>query len=160
MPVWGSHRIPPLHPPSKHELGPGLTLKSQLRRAYLNVSESHPDFLHIIFNTYPDTTGFPIIRHGETHLRERSRCPSKMQTLARSLKTVSRNLPCRKIWDVGRHIQVSEHLWIILWAMMRMVIKMVRTAGLNIYELRKAIIRMWEWNIHQIVKGQALKTWR
>ena len=32
MPVWGSHSRPPLQPPSRQELGPGFTLKSQSRR--------------------------------------------------------------------------------------------------------------------------------
>ena len=32
VPVCGSHKRPPLHPPSRQELGPGLVEKSQLRR--------------------------------------------------------------------------------------------------------------------------------
>ena len=32
VPVWGSQTSPPLQPPSRQEVGPGLVLKSQLRR--------------------------------------------------------------------------------------------------------------------------------
>ena len=45
MPDDLSHCSPPLQPPSRHELGPGLTLKSQPRRPFqkLGVTESEAD---------------------------------------------------------------------------------------------------------------------
>ncbi len=52
VPVFGSHSSPPLQPPSRHELGPGVPLlKSQSRRPYSECSSVERRGVHLFKGT-------------------------------------------------------------------------------------------------------------
>ena len=139
VPVWGLHRSPPLQPPSKHELGPGLTPKLQLRRALLTkVSHSvRSGFCKYNIRNLPrydQPSSYPARWSWPLWTTPLSIWISPINKKPQAFRC---KLPRWEIWDVERDIQVSKYLWIYCEPVLSVVIKMVRTAGLEINELRR-----------------------